>query len=62
MKSWVREKRTYCGQKYMELDLFEMTDFKERGRKEKKEKFSTKCLFTGFTGGERKNKGSEKPV
>ncbi|WP_302360324.1 hypothetical protein [uncultured Megasphaera sp.] len=44
MKSWVREKRTYCGQKYMELDLFEMTDFKERGRKEKKEKSSLKQI------------------
>lgn len=43
-KSFVREKRIYCGEEYFEVDLFEMTDFSQRGRKEKKGKSKLKQI------------------
>ena len=35
MKSFVREKKIFCGKEYFELDLFEMADMRERGKREK---------------------------
>lgn len=44
MKSFVREKKIFCGKEYFELDLFEMADMRERGRKEKGKKSSLKQI------------------
>lgn len=44
MKSFVREKKIFCGKVYFEMDLFEMADMRERGRAEKKEKSSLKQI------------------
>ena len=44
MKSFVIEKKIFCGKEYFELDLFEMADMRERGRKEKGKKSSLKQI------------------
>lgn len=44
MKSFVREKKIFCGKEYFEIDLFELADMKERGRKERGKKSSLKQI------------------
>lgn len=40
MKSFVREKKIYCGDKYLEVDIYPYTSIKEKGKRAKKKKES----------------------
>ena len=44
MKTFVREKKIFCGKTYMEMDLFEMADMRERGRKDREKKSTMKQI------------------
>lgn len=43
-KSFVREKKIFCGKEYIEMDLFEMADMRQRGRKERGRRSSIKQI------------------
>ena len=43
-KSFVREKKIFCGKEYIEMDLFEMADMRQRGRKERGRRSSSKQI------------------